>query len=183
MPIITEESSKQSIPTLLAPHVIDLCNSPYPLPNGYGASDPLLVRQQSTSVICLLSLLLLRTCGGGSTQIGGGRALLQVDRAGGGNGAPVRAGGPGAAGLRTAAAIAGPDPRDLHRRLPLRPPRHLAHLRYPYSVLLIHQLPPACSPAPSPRIHSLLELTFYCPKLQSCQHEELQRCKIKNQDW
>ena len=158
MPIITEESSKQSIPTLLATHVIDLCNSPYPLPNGYGASDPLLVRQQSTSVICLLSLLsllLLRTCGGGSTQIGGGRALLRVDQAGGGNGAPVRAGGPGAAGLRTAAAIAGPDPRDLHRRLPLRPPRHLAHLRYPYSVLLIHQLPPACSPAPSPRIHSL----------------------------
>ena len=32
MPIITEESSKQSIPTLLAPHVIDLCNSPDPLP-------------------------------------------------------------------------------------------------------------------------------------------------------
>ena len=46
--------------------------------------------------------------------------------------------------------------------------------------LLFPLVPPLHQPGFTP---SLLELTFYCPKLQSCQHEELQRCKIKNQDW
>jgi hypothetical protein len=63
-------------------------------------------------------------------EIGGGDSIHEVEQeGGGGNGAPLRAGGTGSPGIRAASAFAGRDPRLLRRHLPVRRPRGLAHLR------------------------------------------------------
>ena len=107
-----------------------------------------------TSLAAGLPLLLRRRLRDSSTQ---NRRLTQ-GRAGDGrsgvNGAPLRAGRTGSAGLRAAEAVPGRDPRVLPRRLPLRPPRRLARLRYDYSICscICRDQSPTCSSVTSPRI-------------------------------
>lgn len=88
------------------------------------------------------------------------------------NGAPLRAGRARAAGLRAAEAVPGRDSRVLPRRLPLRPPRRLARLRYDYSIrscICISLL--LVPPLPLLGFQSFLfelKFKFRYPELESC---------------